>query len=764
MASVGGLTHTARSVPVLVGVGSGLACALLLSSYGAGGGGAVAWAGLLHAWIGSGALAAAWLAGAAGLGAALTPRGGAVWVAVERWRGSSGAWFVRAALGVAAMLWVAMLLGFAGAYAGGLALAGRAGAMVVAWAPVAIGIALVLRELTRSADGERGVTTAEPGPTASGAPAPAARGRRWLWGERIARVLLAAVVGVGAGAMLTAAAVPPGLLWASEGGCYDTLSYHLQLPKEWLALGRVRPVEHNVYSWLPGAVESAFAQAGAMAGRAGPDHLLGGNGGGAAVIAAHMLHAGLTLLAAWGAGTLAGRSAAARLAAAAVVLATPWVWVVGSSAYNETAVVLMLAAATSVALTPGLGAARAGLVCGVLVGAAVSAKPTAAYLVAPGVGLVMALGRPRRAWGRAAIGAVGGGLVLVGPWVVRNSLASGNPVFPAGTRVFGSAHWSAEQLARWDAAHSLDLGPVGRLARLADPAFGLTHPQWGAVGVAGVVLVAAAAALACRGVRRSDGAAGGRGDRDRVLAWACGGVLVLQLLGWLTIGHLQSRFLLPTVGVVAVSAGLLAGRRGRAGVIGAWAAAAVAAASVGLGVRGVLAESSGGRIAGGLAAGVGALNGSALGGLARDDRRAAAANAGAAAALNLAVLRADPSARVAAIGEAAVLYADAVHDRLLAATTWDVGPFERAIALATAPGEPVDPRRVLDRLREDLGVTHLWIDFGELRRLERSGYLPPTVTERRAAELLDHSLRVGARPVAVFGEGREVIVELPPPR
>ena len=48
--------------------------------------------------------------------------------------------------------------------------------------------------------------------------------------------------------LLAAACSAPGWLWGTEFGGFDALSYHLQLPKEWLAAGHVAPLEHNVYS------------------------------------------------------------------------------------------------------------------------------------------------------------------------------------------------------------------------------------------------------------------------------------------------------------------------------------------------------------------------------------------------------------------------------------------------------------------------------------------------------------------------------------
>lgn len=146
-----------------------------------------------------------------------------------------------------------------------------------------------------------------------------------------------------AGLLLVAAASPPGWLWASEGRGYDVLSYHLQLPQEWLRLRRIVPLEHNVYSYLPGGMEAGFLHIAAMMGpwnsaqadRGIAQGLVAGDGTGA--IACQMLHAGLALVSAMLVGRIVwtvvvrGGPAAARVAAeagalaGAAILALPWI-------------------------------------------------------------------------------------------------------------------------------------------------------------------------------------------------------------------------------------------------------------------------------------------------------------------------------------------------------------------------------------------------------------------------------------------------------
>ncbi|MEZ6319149.1 MAG: hypothetical protein R3B49_10435 [Phycisphaerales bacterium] len=75
-------------------------------------------------------------------------------------------------------------------------------------------------------------------------------GGGWAW-----------IVAVPIGVLVVACASPAGWLWDSEFGGFDALAYHLELPQEWMQrAGRVWPVDHNVYSYLPSYVEAAYVQ------------------------------------------------------------------------------------------------------------------------------------------------------------------------------------------------------------------------------------------------------------------------------------------------------------------------------------------------------------------------------------------------------------------------------------------------------------------------------------------------------------------------
>ena len=53
------------------------------------------------------------------------------------------------------------------------------------------------------------------------------------------------------------------------------------------------------------------------------------------------------------------------------------------------------------------------------------------------------------------------GAATLSPWLIRNAVWTGNPVFPLATSVLGTGHWDADLAERWDRAH-------GRRARADD--------------------------------------------------------------------------------------------------------------------------------------------------------------------------------------------------------------------------------------------------------------------------------------------------------
>lgn len=365
--------------------------------------------------------------------------------------------------------------------------------------------------------------------------------------------------------LIGACAMPPGTLWFTpgntEGGAYDVLSYHLQLPKEWIADGRITGYAHNAYSYMPNLFEAAYAHMGMWSGS-----MVAGS------YAAQLLHAATAMIAAAAVAQIVIAHTAKPMAgafAAAAYLALPWTIVTGSMAYNEHFIAALGVAALGLALnrdaTVGFGknwlgerdpdsepdapttltlALRTGVPIGLLVGLAALGKLTAAGMFGLPIGVALMMRRDR-AWApwiaRGAAAAVVGALVL-GVWLVRNYLWTGNPTFPMFADSIGSGHWTAEQAARWTAAHSPNVNIVEAIKKLWHN--GLAYPLYGFIFWPAIV-VASAISI--------------RDRRTRRVGSTVAVVLVAQLLFWIVFTHHQSRFLVPMVGPGCVMLGLAVG-------------------------------------------------------------------------------------------------------------------------------------------------------------------------------------------------------------
>ena len=347
------------------------------------------------------------------------------------------------------------------------------------------------------------------------------------------------VAGPALALLMVAVTVVPGNIWlATEFGGYDVLSYHLQLPREWFVAGRMSGLEHNVYSYLPSAGEAAYL------------HLLTHAGGThASAIAAQSLHACMVIAAALTAGRLIGgrRGPLAAITAATIVVATPWAVVVGSLAYNEGFVLLMLAGALVVVDASNAHRPRHGLLIGLLAGTACAAKLTAVGFVAIPLAVVLL----PMIWRRRAIGFVAAGgvgfMFALAPWLVSNAMQIGQPCFPFLTEWFGPAHWSADQVARWNAAHHAAPDLTALWTQFL--AFGVgANPQPGSAWAWqwSIVPWLMLAAIVF-GLRARD-------QRGDVIRWSV--IALVQLTFWFVATHQQSRFLLP----ILIPAALLIAR------------------------------------------------------------------------------------------------------------------------------------------------------------------------------------------------------------
>jgi hypothetical protein len=694
------------------------ACVLLGAAGFAALGSSVVWGTftIVERWVLAGGLVVMYLASAFGLGAACA-RG----LGVRQLPGT-----VQFGLGLSALLTISH-----GAGALGL-MAGSSGAFA-AWALLAPGLVLTVMESRRAYAVVRSLTDAD------------ARA-----GEHYLMTRWAVPGAIAAGVMLGAACLPAGVVWRSEFGGFDSLSYHLQLPKEWLQAGRIETLAHNVYSGLPNYLEAAFTHVawlrGPTMGSATGGELTGILADeGMSLVAAQLLHAALGVAACSAAARVAhamamritSEGAIARGAAGvtfSLLMLTPWTLVTGSLSYNEQGVAL-LAACAGLVLLADVPATRRMVVLAVLVGAAASIKPTAMLFVGVPVGLI-ALVQLRGggvATGARAVGVgVVVGLLMLAPWMARNVAATGNPVFPFAARVFandtgGTGWWNAEQVERFARSHAF-AGSVGERLKLVvvpdvhDPVRpswrGVTNPQWGVLIIAGVVAVLVCCVLS----HRREAAA--RGLASAVLV-----TLVAQLLLWLFATHLQSRFLLPVALPCAVGlAMLLALMRGTPGRV--LLAGVLVLTQAAFFVRALVIEHERGPAF-------------ALLATAREftglpaDGRVRAADLSPTAFVNTQLAS---DAKVLLLGDATPLY---FAREMVYATTYDTP------AMFGFAGVKADDAGTWTRGVREAGVTHVLVNLGELDRYRRSGFLDPRLEMGRVQAW---AMTLG-RPLATWGNG-----------
>lgn len=553
--------------------------------------------------------------------------------------------------------------------------------------------------------------------------------------------------------LIVAACQPPGWLWDSEAGGYDSLSYHLQLPQEWLARGRIAPLDHNFFSYLPSYIEASYLHIAALMGlpstpsAASPaTGLLAGDGYGA--IACQFLGVGIALVTAWFLAALARAacgyagvdSPATSTLAAITSLCTPWVIVTGSLAYNDLAAVAFLAAAALAAVDRSLAPLARGVLVGILTAAACNAKPTALIFGAPGLALALAATSGARRSLLPLAGAAAAGAVWLLPWLIRNWAASGNPVFPQAASVFGSGHWSAEQVTRFTDAVTFHGSLVDRLKLLvvidpSDPSGprhrGMLHPQWFALFPA--VIAAGALALLRPATHRA--------------AALCVAVLGLQLLAWLFFTHLQSRFLLPLIipatALVALAAATLTRPRHVGPSVLALAAIVQLSASIW-----TFATQRGGIPNQLLLSGPSIRSGEAFRAeLAATDplqARQFLSDLPPEPFINLAL---PPGGSVYLLGDATPFY---YSYPVIYNTTWDAWPLAEAIR--AAPNDPAAWTRAL----HGRGIRFVLANYAEIDRLTRSGWIDPRITP----QAVDSWLRTAGRPIRQWPTS--VLVELLP--
>lgn len=364
---------------------------------------------------------------------------------------------------------------------------------------------------------------------------------------------------------------------------FDAIEYHLAAPKEYFLARKITFLPHNVYASMPFGVEMLH-----LLGMQVADDWWSGALVGQAVIAAFAPMAGLTI---WLTARRWGSSRAA-WAAAVVYLTTPWIYRLAAIPYVEGPLCYVHAA---LALAAGMAwgepvewRGRAWAVVGGLAGGAMAIKyPALISAVVPfGVVAMVASwrgsfratrggrgestpppssppqeGRAKTAEDRepsplAGEDRVGGGpsrlagrvlstpilafslgvVLVMAPWLAKNIVDTGNPVYPLAYRVFGGRDWDDARERQWSNAHGPR--PITGTA-LAD---GLLDVAGRSDWLAPAIVALAPMAFLRPGSRR--------------IACAFGGYVAYLFATWWLFTHRLDRFWLPLLPALAVLAGL----------------------------------------------------------------------------------------------------------------------------------------------------------------------------------------------------------------
>jgi hypothetical protein len=278
--------------------------------------------------------------------------------------------------------------------------------------------------------------------------------------------------------------------------------------------------------------------------------------------------------------------------------------------------------------------------------------------------------------------------------------------------LLGLGHWTQQQADIWTGGHLPDLGLAGRLGEAWNQLarFGLGpspdptepwRPQWSLLPW--LAAVGLAAGLATPALRSR--------------AWRLGTVLVVQLVFWLALTHIKSRFMLPAVvpAALAVAVGLEAFRHRARPPVLAGVLAAVTLAWCCLPVVVLLGERNGMPAA--MVGWTDVLTGDGL----PESERAAFAESFPVVYVNHKLA---PETRTLLVGEATPLY---YRDDVAYQTTWDRGPFSAAMRRSD------DPRQWMTGLREQ-GFTHIMVNPEMLELWESEGWNDPLLTAPRVID------------------------------
>jgi 4-amino-4-deoxy-L-arabinose transferase-like glycosyltransferase len=360
----------------------------------------------------------------------------------------------------------------------------------------------------------------------------AIEGVRQLWRPRVRPSLPPIAVATASAILLAAAGATLLALVTAPPVMFDALNYHLAFPARWLAAGGFVEFPRHFFSYYPSAHGLLYSFALATVGPWGAN-------------AVHWWFGALAVLAAAELGGHLGGRRAATWAAACFGL-TPAVLEIGGHAIADLAVAAFAGAAL-VALTRPESTAwtwRTAATAGLLAGTAAATKYLALATVVLPVALALVVLAPRRRPAACAAFAVGAAIALA-PWLGRNLLWTGNPVYPYLQTVLGGPPCERDLSAELASTTQSPGAFRSALPRaLTAPVVRTFTPlrEGGLIGAHWLILVPVAAAV--RGLPR----------RRTAALWLAAAAAALA---WGSLDH-YARFLLPAMVPAAALAGAAA--------------------------------------------------------------------------------------------------------------------------------------------------------------------------------------------------------------
>lgn len=533
--------------------------------------------------------------------------------------------------------------------------------------------------------------------------------RRFLTGSLVGPIVVATVAPFVV-AMVLGALLPP--------TDFDVKAYHLTGPKQWFQEGRISFLENNVYTSFPFLTEMLCLSTmvlrsdwfrGALAGQL--------------VLAAFAPFAAAMIF------SLVRRTFGTRAAwlSAALYLTTPWVYRISVIAYVEGALAAYLVASLAAYLRLPSGRTSAAtsrevvgwsLLCGLSAGSAAACKyPGVISAVIPFAVAVAFSVRSLRAILAYSLGVA----LTFGPWLLKNLLQTGNPVFPLLWKVFGGRGFDSELAAKFDAGHSLPVEMIKSPSRwLPDLWAHVNDVAAASDWQSGLVFGLLPAAFLLRPAVAPPSAAS---DSSPLRTLRLTGLYLLWLFGaWWLLTHRIDRFWVPMLSILCILAGVGADQLLSIGE----GASSFAARGLARGFRGLVVAAIACCVLFNLGFVVSAISGNNAFLLA-EEAATEAAEAQSMALLNRAL---PPDSRTLLVGDAEVfdarrpVIAHSVFNRSLF-EEWFAGP----------PG--ADGRRELKpaaEIREELkrrGITHLFVNWLEILRYRTTyGYSAFVAPER----------------------------------